>query len=190
VLELIVSSLPAEFPVPIVVAQHMPAIFTRSFAERMDVKCDIAVVEAEDGMPLRGGVVYIAPGERHTHEQRGRTCRYSLRVDDDAAGGVYRPSVDALLGSAASAAGSRTLGIVLTGMGDDGARGAGQIRTSSGWVLTQSARTCVVYGMPRAVEEAGASSASLSPLQLSAVLATLCRRPAAVCAVSDLRKAG
>ncbi len=169
VLETILTSLPGDYPLPVLVAQHMPLIFTQSMAERFASRCKVQVVHAADGEVLRPGCVMIAPGGRHMRVRaerggRGGVCR--VEVSDEPASALYKPSVNELFASAARAMGARTLGVVLTGMGDDGTLGAKEIQRAGGVVLAQDAASCVVYGMPRAVAQAGVAAASLSPLGL------------------------
>jgi two-component system chemotaxis response regulator CheB len=169
VLETILSSLPGDYPLPVLVAQHMPLIFTQSMAERFASRCKVKVVHAADGEVARPGCVMIAPGGRHLRVHAARGARggvLRVEVSDEPASALYKPSVNELFASAALATGARTLGVVLTGMGDDGMLGAKEIHREGGVVLAQDAASCVVYGMPRAVTQAGVASASLSPLGL------------------------
>ncbi len=179
VLETIFAAIPPGFDTPIVVAQHMPELFTRSMAARLNDVCCLEVRHAEDGMTVERGCAYIAPGGQHTHVRKTRLAHWRLDVNDEPADAVYRPSVDALLGSAAEAVGARALGIVLTGIGDDGCAGARELHGKGGVVLAQSQETCVVYGMPKAVTEAGVTQANLSPDELGGALAGLVRSAAA-----------
>ncbi|MCO8145848.1 chemotaxis response regulator protein-glutamate methylesterase [Rhodovulum tesquicola] len=150
----ILESLPVGLP-PIAVVQHMPEHFTRAFAERLNALCAIAVKEAEDGDVLVPGQAVIAPGDRHLVLRRdGRTYRTELRAGPCVS--RHRPSVDVLFRSVAQAAGQGGLGVLLTGMGDDGAAGMGEMRAAGAWTIAQDEASCVVYGMPRAAEELGA----------------------------------
>lgn len=185
VVERLIRAVPADFPAPIVVAQHMPEVFTRSMAERLGTMCKVKVVHLANGAPLTPGVVHICPGGQNTHLRRatvnGRTV-YTVTVNREPSSTIYYPSVDALLFSAATAAGGNVLSIILTGMGEDGAKGAAALKQAGGVILGQSSETCVVYGMPRAVYERGLASAMLAPDVLADVLANS-GKPA-------LRKAG
>ncbi|MDX2115035.1 MAG: chemotaxis response regulator protein-glutamate methylesterase [Planctomycetota bacterium] len=172
VVERIVSGLPARIGAPIVIAQHMPELFTRSMTERLAQCCLMPVVHASDGMTLERDRIHIAPGGMNTHIRR-TAGHLTLRIDREPAGTRYYPSVDALFSSAAEAAGSRTLAIVLTGMGDDGSRGAARIKDAGGIILAQNEQTCVVYGMPRAVHVHGLSSATIPPESILAAIRTL-----------------
>jgi two-component system chemotaxis response regulator CheB len=156
----LLTHLPASFPVPIVMALHIPEGYTRSLAERLDRACPLSVVEAEAGMALAPGLAVLAPGGRHLRiDRQGREL--VVRVDPAASGGPGRlhvPSVSLLFESAARHVGRGVLALVLTGMGDDGLEGARAVRAAGGTILTESETSCVVYGMPRCVWEAGLSS--------------------------------
>lgn len=173
VLEEILTGIPADFPVPIVVAQHMPIMFTKSLAERLDETCAIDVEHGEHGAKLKAGTAYIVPGGQNGRVLRGLLGEVRLEVSPNPVDAPYKPSVDELLGSAAKAFGSRAIGVVLTGMGDDGSRGGLSLSKAGGKVLSQSRETCVVYGMPKAIAENGASSAVLSPSEIGAALKTV-----------------
>lgn len=173
VLETILTALPAELTVPIVIAQHMPATFTASMAERLDQICRLKVVHAADGMPLERRTVYIAPGGKHTHIRKVSLARWRLQVNHEPADALYRPSADALFTSAAQAMGSRVLAIVLTGMGHDGLEGSKVLHKHGATVLAQSEETCVVYGMPKAVTEHALIAASLSPSAIAQCIRTI-----------------
>jgi len=164
-LQTILSELPADWDVPVLVAQHMPPIFTRMFADRLDSMCKIQVVEASDALGLRPGTVYIAPGDGHL--QLTPKCR--LRVDREG-DYRYRPSADALLSSVARACGSGSLGVVLTGMGDDGADGADELARSGGKIIVESKETAVIYGMPKEVEQRGIPCRTLPLNRISAAI--------------------
>jgi len=163
------GQLPAGLGIPILVAQHMPALFTRSLAEDLDRRMPFPVREARGGEALRGGGVLIAPGGRH---MRVRVCapkegviELSSAPQPQGAG----PSVDELFRSAAAVFGGDCLGVILTGMGDDGLRGAEAIAAAGGSILAQDSASSVVYGMPRAVVAAGLASATGSPATLGAL---------------------
>lgn len=173
VLETLVKNLPPSFSASIVIAQHMPELFTRSMAERLRDICPLTVRHGEDHMPIERKTIYIAPGGRHTHINRLGLIKWELLVNDQPREALYKPSVDALLHSAAKHVGSRTLGIVLTGIGDDGLQGAKALHARGGTILAQSEESCVVYGMPKAVTENAITAASLDPVQIAQVLRTL-----------------
>ncbi|MBB6124302.1 protein-glutamate methylesterase/protein-glutamine glutaminase [Sphingobium subterraneum] len=148
----LLSALPAQVP-PILIVQHMPGLFTPGFAARLDKLCAMRVVEAKDGDPLQSGTAYIAPGsEAHMTLSGGRNgC---LRLVADAPVSGHRPSVDRLFESCA-ALGSRAIGIILTGMGQDGAEGLFAMRQAGATTFGQSAESCVIYGMPKSALQRG-----------------------------------
>lgn len=149
----LLPALPDDCP-PVLIVQHMPVTFTRSFAERLDRECRVRVVEAADGMPVTPGTVYIAPGgESHMELSGGVGGRIKLRPGDPVAG--HRPSVDVLFRSVAPL-GAAAVGAILTGMGADGAEGLLAMRQAGARTLGQSRETCVVWGMPRAAQSLGA----------------------------------
>ncbi|MGQ0455834.1 MAG: protein-glutamate methylesterase/protein-glutamine glutaminase [Hyphomicrobium sp.] len=156
----VLGSLPANAP-PILVAQHMPPNFTSSFAKRLNATCDVAVAEAEDGVELMPGSVYVAPGDRHLLLDKGRGG-FVCRLEGGAEINGHMPSIDLLFSSVASVAGSAAMGIVLTGMGRDGAQGLSDIRQAGGVTAAQDQATSLIYGMPKAAIEAGAAQFELS----------------------------
>ncbi len=170
VLEQIAKAMPKDFSTPVVIAQHMPAVFTASLAERLDKIGARPCVEAHHGMVLKPGMITIAPGGMHTRIIR-QGSSLTTRISDMPEHLVYKPSVDELFDSAMKATGAKTLGVVLTGMGVDGREGAKAIHAAGGKLITQSAQTCIVYGMPKAVDEAGCSNAQMSPEQIGQYLA-------------------
>ncbi|HYD88809.1 MAG TPA: chemotaxis response regulator protein-glutamate methylesterase [Vitreimonas sp.] len=140
---------------PTLVTQHMPATFTSSFAARLDRTCKPHVEEARDGAPLRTGCIYIAPGGATHLRVAGGTQRVCRLDESDLVNG-HRPSVDVLFTSVAQEIGARAVGVILTGMGKDGALGLKAMREAGARTLGQDESTCVVYGMPRAAFEIGA----------------------------------
>lgn len=151
-LQTVISQLPENLPVPVVVAQHMPSHFTKALAQRLDDTCKPKVVEAADGMPLAKGTIYIAPGGMQT-----RITNSEIRVSADQGESLYKPSVDVLAASARSAFGKNVLGVMLTGMGADGAAEFAKLRKLGAYNISQDQATSVVYGMPRSLVEAGGS---------------------------------
>lgn len=167
VLETVLTALPAGVDVPVIVAQHMPALFTKSLSERLNQVCKLRVVHAEEGRrALEPGHIYLIQGGKHgaVHRKAGRG--FEVIVGDEPTSALYRPSVNLLLRSVGETAGAKGVGVVLTGMGEDGKEGGAVLHKSGGRIIAQSAATCVVYGMPRAVTEAGLASASLSPAEI------------------------
>jgi two-component system chemotaxis response regulator CheB len=146
--------LPASLPVPVLIVQHMPPVFTRQFAQRLDRLCPLTVVEAGDGTPLVPGTVHIAPGDFHLTVGTSRAARRTA-LSQAPPENFCRPAVDVLFRSAVAAYDGAVLGVVLTGMGSDGRIGAGQIRDAGGTVVAQDQATSVVWGMPGAVTQAG-----------------------------------
>lgn len=158
----LLKGIPADFPAPIAVVVHLPAGFTQSFAERLDNECAIKVVEASEGVRLTPGVAVIAHGGWHLRVMRDDAGLYgSISLQPPS---LHRPSVDQLFTSAASAAPGRTLGVVLTGMGDDGLVGSRKLAEGGSVLLVETEASCVVYGMPRVVYEAGLAAAQ-HPIQ-------------------------
>jgi two-component system, chemotaxis family, protein-glutamate methylesterase/glutaminase len=154
----ILEDLGGDFPIPIAVVQHMPAAFLPAFAERLSHAGPLQVKLAEEADALRKGRVLVAPGGRHLVLARTSAgCVAHLAADADASAHV--PSVDALFESSARCFGRSSVGVILTGMGTDGRRGAGALAATGGFVVAQSERSCTVYGMPKAVVEAGLASA-------------------------------
>ncbi|MCW5963125.1 MAG: chemotaxis response regulator protein-glutamate methylesterase [Bryobacterales bacterium] len=146
-LEAVLSELPAYFP-PIVVVQHIPPVFSASFARRLDEVCEMRVHEAKDGMRLANGNIYIAPGDFHML-LRGSKENWRLEVKSGPKVSYQRPSVDVLFESVAKAAGDLATGVILTGMGSDGARGLKSMREAGAHTIAQDEQSCVVFGMPR-----------------------------------------
>jgi two-component system chemotaxis response regulator CheB len=156
-LTLVISALPKDVPVPIVIVQHMPPVFTALFAQRLDTKSKLAVSEAQAGNRLEPGKVLIAPGNYHL---RLRPDKFGVvtQLDQGTPENFCRPAVDVLFRSAAETFGNAVLGVVLTGMGSDGAKGSARIVEAGGSVIVQNAATSVVWGMPGAVVNAGLAS--------------------------------
>jgi two-component system, chemotaxis family, protein-glutamate methylesterase/glutaminase len=154
---------PANFRCPLLLVQHMPPLFTKSLAEDLNKRCALEVLEATEGQPVRPGQVLIAPGGKHMRVAEGQQGKV-IQLTDDAPERNCRPSVDYLFRSVAEKYGSRSLGVVLTGMGDDGALGASDIKRAGGHVFTQDEQSCVVYGMPKMVADKGLSDL-VAPLE-------------------------
>ena len=153
-LQEVIPPLSADFSVPIVLAQHMPPEFTASMARRLNEASALEVAEVESGEYLEAGRVHVAPGGTHIRIE-GTERRPVLRVVDDELDRPYRPSVDELFETAAETLGGGVIGAVLTGMGQDGLEGARAVREAGGVVIAQDEASSVVYGMPKAVSEAG-----------------------------------
>ncbi|UTM58108.1 chemotaxis response regulator protein-glutamate methylesterase [Photobacterium sp. CCB-ST2H9] len=159
-LQKILTQLPANFPYPIVLVQHMPATFTAAFAARLNNLCKISVKEAEDGDVLRAGTAYLAPGGKQMMLE-GRPGNGRLRIIDGGDRMNYKPCVDVTFGSAAKVYHDKVLSMILTGMGADGRDGSRMLKSAGATVWAQDEESCVVYGMPQAVAKAGISSEDL-----------------------------
>ena len=156
----VLRALPANLPVPVVVVQHMPPVFTKMFAERLDRTCGLTVVEAADGMTVVPGSVYIAPGDLHMEVVR-RGQEVTIRVKHGPPENFCRPAVDVLFRSVNSVYGKATLAVILTGMGQDGRRGCEALSAAGAEILAQDEATSVVWGMPGSVTNAGLADAVL-----------------------------
>jgi two-component system chemotaxis response regulator CheB len=168
----LVPDLPASLPVPVLVVQHMPPVFTRQFAERLDRLAALQVREAEDGGALVPGVVHVAPGDFHmTVRSMGR--RRQVALDQAPPENFCRPSADRLFRSAGAAFHGAVLAVVLTGMGSDGRAGAAHIRGAGGTVLVQDRATSVVWGMPGVIADAGLAD---EVVPLAGMADAICRR--------------
>jgi len=146
---------PADAP-GIVIAQHIPKAFSTPFAERMNRTCQMTVCEAEDGQQIRPGHVYIAPGDRHLVIVRSG-ARWICRLDDGSPVNRHKPSVDVLFRSVAQQAGQNAIGVMLTGMGKDGAKGLLALKRAGWHTIAQDEKSSIVYGMPKAAAEIDAA---------------------------------
>ncbi|HEX8916105.1 MAG TPA: CheB methylesterase domain-containing protein, partial [Humisphaera sp.] len=156
-LSTVVPALSAGLPVPVVITQHMPPMFTRLLADRLNAVGPLPASEAVDGEPAEPGRVYVAPGGRHLKvvADAGRPGRLRLRLDDGPPENSCRPAVDVMFRTAADACGSGVLAVVLTGMGQDGMLGGRRVVDAGGRVIAQDQATSVVWGMPGAVVRDG-----------------------------------
>ncbi|MGF1910328.1 chemotaxis response regulator protein-glutamate methylesterase [Vibrio kasasachensis] len=162
-LQKILTKLPAHYPHPILLIQHMPATFTAAFASRLNSLCKIQVKEAADGDVLKPGVAYLAPGGKQMMVE-GRAGNAKLRIIDGGDRMNYKPCVDVSFGSAAKVYADKVLSMVLTGMGADGREGARMLKNAGATIWAQDEESCVVYGMPQAVAKEGISTEDL-PLE-------------------------
>jgi two-component system, chemotaxis family, protein-glutamate methylesterase/glutaminase len=160
-LKQLVPQLPADFPVPVAMVMHMPVGYTEMYARKLDELSPLHVREAQEGDALRAGVVLLAPAGRHLSFQRKADGQTVAHLDARPFDTLHRPSVDVMFQSAAEVYRQRVLGVVMTGMGSDGKQGAAWIKSQGGLVYTESEETCVVYGMPCTVVEAGLSDKSV-----------------------------
>ena len=174
-LEAVLSRLPRVCP-GLVIVQHMPERFTAAFAERLNQLCQIEVLEARNGDRVMPGRALIAPGGRHMLLSRSG-AQYQVEIRDGPPVSRHRPSVDVLFRSVAQAAGSNALGIIMTGMGDDGARGLKEMRQAGAHTLGQDEESCVVYGMPKEALKQGAVERMLPLAEIpAAILASVAGR--------------
>ncbi len=163
-LQKILTQIPQNFPVPIILVQHMPAAFTSAFASRLNALCKISVKEAEDGDILRPGWAYLAPGGRQMIVDGTENAAKLKVFDDNSPRVTYKPSVDISFGSAAKVYAGNVLAVILTGMGADGREGSRMLKSKGAKIWAQDEQSCVVYGMPQAVTAAGISEIEL-PLE-------------------------
>ena len=168
----VLKRFPATCP-PTVITQHMPAEFTKAFAARLDRLCPPSIAEAYDGAPLKQGHVWIAPGGDRHLEIEGRT-NYRCKLKEGPLVSGHCPSVDALFNSVASSAGGASVGVILTGMGRDGAEGLLNMRNKGAATFGQDEASCVVYGMPRVAAEKGAVGKELPLLKISKAVLDVC----------------
>ena len=170
------STIPHNFPVPVLIVQHMPPVFTRLLAERLSANCPLEFVEAQDGDRIEAGGAWLAPGDRHMKVVRDR-YGYRVVLDDGPLENSCRPAVDVLFRSVAEVYGSNALAVVLTGMGQDGLEGGRRIHARGGSILAQDKDSCVVYGMPRFVIEARIADAVVPLSKMAAEIMSRARRP-------------
>jgi two-component system chemotaxis response regulator CheB len=163
-LKMLIPKLPAELAVPVAIVLHMPVGYTELYARKLNEQSAVTVLEAKGGESLMPGHVYIAPAGRHLTLRRNGAGQVVTHLDVRPLDTPYKPSVDSLFHSAADVYGPRVLGIVMTGMGSDGREGSAWIKAKGGTVLTESETSCVVYGMPRSIVEAGLSDGEI-PLE-------------------------
>lgn len=159
-IETFLTSMPPDCP-GIVIVQHMPELFTRSFADRLDKLCRISVKEGTHGEQITQGKAIIAPGNRHMLVSK-TGARYSIEIKDGDFVNRHRPSVDVLFRSVANCAGPNAVGIIMTGMGDDGARGLLEMKQAGSYTIAQDESSCVVFGMPKAAININAASTVVS----------------------------
>ena len=166
-LKLMLAQLPRDFPLPVAVVLHMPIGYTEMYARKLDEVCALRVIEAKGGEPVEAGTIYVAPAGRHLCFRRSHDGQVCTALEFHPFDTPHRPAVDVLFQSAAEVYRDRVLAVVLTGMGADGRGGAAWIKAKGGTVLTQSEESCVVYGMPRSVVDAGLSDA-IAPVETMA----------------------
>jgi len=161
-LKRLIPQLPADFPVPVVMVMHMPVGYTEMYAAKLNESSNLEVREAAEGDEVKPGCVFLAQAGRHLTLKRHADGKVITHLDARPFSTLHRPSVDVLFQSAAEVYGNRVLGVVMTGMGSDGKQGAAWIKSQGGLVFTEAESSCVVYGMPGVVVEAGLSDKSVA----------------------------
>jgi two-component system chemotaxis response regulator CheB len=160
-LRCLIPQFPKDFPLPIAMVLHMPVGYTKMYAQKLDEISSMTVVEASEEDELKPGVVLLAPAGHHLKIVRNSMGKAMAHLDNNPSNTLHRPSVDVLFQSATEVFGKRVLGVVMTGMGSDGKQGAAWIKSQGGTVFTEAEESCVVYGMPLSVVEAGLSDKSV-----------------------------
>ena len=154
-LQSVIPNIPGDINASVIIVQHMPAGFTKSLADRMDAMSQLSVKEAEDGELLKAGCAYIAPGDRHLRVIKSGKD-YRIKLDQGELVSGHRPSVDAMMYSIADMGIQNVIGVIMTGMGSDGARGLENVKQmNKGYIIAQDEESCVVYGMPKSTVELG-----------------------------------
>jgi two-component system, chemotaxis family, protein-glutamate methylesterase/glutaminase len=161
-LKRLIPQLPSDFPVPVVMVMHMPVGYTEMYAAKLNELSNLEVREAAEGDELKPGRVFLAPAGRHLTLKRNADGKVVTHLDARPFSTLHRPSVDVLFQSAAEVYRNRVLGVVMTGMGSDGKQGAAWIKSQGGLIFTEAESSCVVYGMPGVVMEAGLSDKSIA----------------------------
>ena len=154
-LQRVIPKLSKKMSIPMFIVQHMPPKFTKSLAERLNGLSEVEVKEAEDQEIVRGGVVYIAPGGYHMTIEKAKSNTLCISISDYPSDTLHRPSVDVMMNSVIKIYSKYTLGIIMTGMGRDGAEAIKELKIKGGFSIAQDEETCVVYGMPKAIVDAG-----------------------------------
>lgn len=176
----LLPALPADLPTPVVIVQHMPPVFTRSLADDLNRRCALTVCEAQDGEPLLKGKVYIAPGGQQMKVVR-RAGALEICVNNDPPELSCRPSVDYLFRSVAQVFGAASIGVIMTGMGNDGTDGCRLLKRSGAQIICQDAASCVVYGMPRQPVEEGIADEVVPLNKLANTIISRVRRSRPLC---------
>jgi len=159
-LRYLLAQFDADFPVPMAIVLHMPVGYTAMFAQKLDELSSLKVCEAQGGELLEAGKVFLAQAGRHLVLERTAGGAVMTQLATEPMDKPHRPSVDVLFQSAAEVYRSRVLGVVMTGMGDDGKQGSAWIKAQGGRIITEAEKSCIIYGMPRGVVESGLSDAS------------------------------
>ncbi|MCB9915704.1 MAG: chemotaxis protein CheB [Planctomycetes bacterium] len=174
-LDTVLPALPGDLGVPFLLVQHMPPVFTRTLAESLDRKCALRVLEAEHGMEVRAGEILIAPGGSQMRFRRETSGKMWIQITDDPPERSCKPSVDYLFRSAAEQIGANALGVILTGMGDDGTAGIRQLVQQGARVIAQDEASCVVFGMPKIPVVEGLADTVLPLQQIAFEIANRCK---------------
>jgi len=174
-LEVVLTAIGPNFPVPVVLVQHMPPVFTQMLAQRLDQKTHFTVVEATSGLALQPGHLYVAPGDNHMVVTGDSARGFRVELNKAAPENSCRPAVDVLFRSVADCFGARTLAVVLTGMGQDGLRGSEKIAAAGGAILAQDEASSVVWGMPGYVVKAGLADEVLAVEDVAGAIETRVR---------------
>jgi two-component system chemotaxis response regulator CheB len=161
-LKRLIPRLPEDFPVPLVMVMHMPVGYTEMYAAKLNELSQVEVREAAQGNEVKPGLIFLAPAGRHLTLKRNTDGKVVVHLDSKPFDMLHRPSVDVMFKSAAEVYGNRVLGVVMTGMGSDGKQGAAWIKSQGGLVFTEAESSCVVYGMPSVIVEAGLSDKSVA----------------------------
>ena len=161
-LKRLIPQLPEDFPVPVLLVMHMPVGYTEMYAKKLNELSRLEVREAAEGDEVKTGYVFLAPAGRHLTVKRDQSGKVTTHLDARPFNTLHRPAVDVLFQSAAEVYKNRVLGVVMTGMGSDGKQGAAWIKSQGGLVFTEAESSCVVYGMPSVVVEAGLSDRSVA----------------------------
>lgn len=173
-LETVLPALGADLAAPVLIVQHMPPMFTRTLAESLDRKCALKVSEAQQGQEVRRGEILIAPGGSQMRFRRDASGRTLIQITDDPPERSCKPSVDYLFRCAAETVGARALGVILTGMGDDGTAGIRRLVERGGRVIAQDEASCVVFGMPKIPVVEGLADTVLPLQQIAAEIQSRC----------------
>jgi two-component system chemotaxis response regulator CheB len=171
-LEMLLTALPGDLPAAVLVTQHMPPVFTRALAERLDKHSALEIKEAENGEPLLNGIVYVAPGNYHLEVN----SNHSIRLTQTPQVEYVRPSATVMMRTVAEVYRNNVLGVILTGMGKDGTEGMAAIKQQGGVTLAQDEATSVIFSMPRAAIQAGVVDRVLPLTELPGIITALCRR--------------
>ena len=176
----VLPQLPADFPASVLIVQHMPPVFTKSLADDLDKRCQLKVSEAVDGQPVVPGHVLIAPGGKQMKVTR-EGGQATVCITDDPPENSCRPSVDYLFRSVTRCYGPNAVGVIMTGMGNDGSQGCRQMKQRGATIIAQDEASCVVFGMPRELVEEGIADMVGSPDAIAAEIVRLVRRGAVLC---------